>query len=114
MLMTTVASTKAMYLSSLPIVALFKSSSILAVLYTQIYWTHPQYKGHKLSSDHLFTAFVIGMDMVLFTFGGTEEHRLKIANLETVCLLAVSIICDGVIPHLQTSIATKPDPYELL
>lgn len=72
---TTLAFTKAIYLTSYPIVMMFKSCNVLSIITVSVFFSRVLEKTQRLKKSELMTGGIVTIGLLFYYLGGTEEHK---------------------------------------
>lgn len=93
--------TKAIYLTSFPIVMMFKSCNILSIISVSVFCSRVMEKTQRLQKKDIVTGAIVTLGILLFYLGGNESHIEKAFNPLGIALLVISLLADGFLPDLQ-------------
>lgn len=103
----TLTFTKVLYLTNFPIAMMFKSSNFLFDLLIGVLCTTMKISNKRYFLNLVVKGLIIIAGLLLFSFGGTEEHRLKVVNIEPIMLLLICLLSEGFLFQVIAEIKTK-------
>ena len=115
---STLTYTYAIYLSSFPVVMMFKSCNILSVILVGVCCSRVKDKKLKLGTKKLVVGVLVTLGIIIFKFFDPESAKNEDKQTEIfgIVLLLISLLADGFLPDFQAEIKSvyKPQPMEMM